>query len=355
MTNYYDIGRYLVEGDADQKTRAVNWAIAIGLQQVDGLTTSEYLRDVAQRNIEGTITNDEVHTLINNYYAKRTDRQYDQDTIEADKVSVNINKILSEQSFVFSPAGLISVHRRIFEGVFPHAGQVRDYNITKKEWILDGDTVLYAPATEILPSLEYDFGVEKKYSYRDKALDEIISHLVKFTSGIWQIHPFREGNTRATAIYIIKYLRSLGYNVGNQPFAENSWFFRNALVRANINNREVEKTDRFLLMFFENLLAGTKHELKNRITHIRYKGDTTESDRPGDRPTDQVKAVVRVLRQGPMSREAMMEALGLKHVPSFRKNYLQPALKMGLIERTIPDNPTHPAQQYRLTAPNQNN
>ena len=354
MKEYDELEQYLRHDEPDKLNRGVAWATAIGLQQVDGLTTSKYLRETALRNIEGEITIDQAQNLIKAYYESQASRENDaDDTEEADKVSANIAKLLGEKAFVFSPVGLISVHRRIFEGVFKHAGKIRDYNITKKEWVLDGDTVLYAPASEIMPSLEYDFGEEKKFKYRGLSTDLIIAHLIRFISGIWQIHPFREGNTRTTAVFLIKYLRSLGYNIGNKPFAENSWYFRNALVRANVQSpaKGIEQTDEYLKRFFENLLTGTDHPLKNRYMHIRYNGEEPDrpTDQPTNRPTDQAIAVAEAVKDGPKSRDEIMKSLGLRHISTFRQNYLHPALEAGLVERTIPDNPTDARQQYRLT------
>lgn len=219
--------------------------------------------------------------------------------------------------------------------------------------MLDGDTVLYSPASEIMATLNYDFGEEKKFSYRGLDIDQIITHIIQFVSGIWQIHPFREGNTRTTAVFLIKYLCSLGFNIGNKPFVENSRYFRNALVRANVKNpaKGIEQTDEYLKLFFENLLKGMNHELKNRYTHINYKEDKFSGgdNRPSDRPSDQALAVMNVLKDGAKSREAIMKVLGLNHIPSFRKKYLHPAIEKGWIERTIPDKPTASNQQYRLT------
>ena len=354
MAQYDELEKYLRQEEPDKLNRGIAWATAIGLQEVDGLTTSKYLRETAIRNIEGEISIDEVRKLIKTYYESKDKREADPDNAEeADKVSTNIAKLLGEDAFVFSPVGLISVHKRIFNGVFNHAGKIRDYNITKKEWVLNGDTVLYSPASEIMATLNYDFGEEKKFSYRGLDIDQIIDHIIQFVSGIWQIHPFREGNTRTTAVFLIKYLRSLGFSIGNKPFVENSWYFRNALVRANVKNpgKGIEQTDEYLKRFFENLLKGMNHELKNRFTHINYKADRFSGgdDRPSDRPSDQALAVMNVLKNGEKSRDAIMKALGLSHIPSFRKNYLHPAIEKGWIERTIPDKLTASNQQYRLT------
>ena len=189
---------------------------------------------------------------------------------EADKVSVRIAQILSEKSFVFSPAQYISIHSQLFKGLYKHAGEIRDYNITKNEWVLDGDTVMYGGALDLRATLDYDFSVEKEFSYKGLSMDEIIKHLATFISRLWQIHAFGEGNTRTTAVFFIKYLRTLGFDVTNDIFAENSWYFRNALVRANYTNlkKGIHETTEYLELFLRNLLLGEDNELKNRSLHI---------------------------------------------------------------------------------------
>ena len=166
----------------------------------------------------------------------------------------------------------MSIHRRLFEGVFDHAGRVRTYNITKKEWVLKGETVIYASWDSIKDTLDYDFRAEKEFSYEGLSLDGIIKHLAKFASDIWQIHPFSEGNTRATAVFIIKYMKTLGLKVDNDAFKKHSWYFRNALVRANYNDLKngIHATTKYLELFFNNLLMGTDYELKNRYLHVDY-------------------------------------------------------------------------------------
>jgi len=166
--------------------------------------------------------------------------------------------------------GLTSIHRRIFEGVFKFAGKIRDYDITKKEWVLRGDTVLYVGAEDLRRAIEYDLQQEKEFSYKNLSLDDTVEHLAKFISGLWQIHPFGEGNTRTTAVFTIKYLRSMGFSVNNDLFAQHSWYFRNALVRANYRNRlkNIEPEPLFLVRFFRNLLLGENNELRNRYMII---------------------------------------------------------------------------------------
>ena len=262
---------YIRNGEPDKKERASAWKTAIGLQAVDGLQTSDYLKDTAVKHIEGDISIDEVKALINGYYQSKTVRTpNDEDTEEADKVSANIARILNEKSFAFSVTGFTSIHRRLFEGVFKFAGKIRDYDITKKEWVLDGATVMYGSASELRATLEYDFSQEKDFSYKGLSMDEIIHHLAVFISRLWQIHIFGEGNTRTTAVFFIKYLRTLGFSATNDIFAENAWYFRNALVRANYTNLQkgIHETTEYLEAFLRNLLLNEKNELHNRNLHI---------------------------------------------------------------------------------------
>lgn len=271
-----ELEAYIRQGEPDEAEKSNAWKTAIGLQDVDGLKTSEYLLNTAQEHIEGKINIAEADKRIQSYYEEKTDRNDDEeDTKEADIVSVRITRLLSEKTFQFSPAELRNIHEKLFSGVFKHAGKIRDYNITKKEWVLKGDTVVYASFDSIRDTLEYDFRQEKEFSYQGLSLEESVKHISKFTSGIWQIHPFCEGNTRATAVFIIKYLNTFGFRINNDTFAANSWFFRNALVRANYNDwqNNVHETTRFLDMFFENLLMDRHHDLKNRYMHIDYKDE----------------------------------------------------------------------------------
>ncbi len=261
---------YIKLSEPDKKSKGYAWNTAIGLQAVDGLTTSKYLIDTAIKNIEGDITFEEAGALIKSYYNEKPRHIDTERTEEADFVSVRIAQILSEAAFSFTPTEYISIHRRLFEGIYSHAGKIRDYNITKKEWVLDGATVTYGSASELRATLEYDFKTEKDFSYKGLSIDEIIKHLAVFISRLWQIHIFGEGNTRTTAVFFIKYLRTLGFNTTNDIFAENAWYFRNALVRANYNNlqKKVYETTEFVELFLRNLLLGENNELSNRNLHI---------------------------------------------------------------------------------------
>ena len=271
INEFASFDEYLRQGEPSQKERAENWKTAIGLQAVDGLQPSAYLIDVAKRNIEGEISLDETRKLIDSYYQSKTVRTpKDEDEEEADKVSANIAKILASKTFAFNTNGYVSLHRRIFEGVFKHAGEIRQYDISKKEWVLEGDSVNYLNWEDLRRALDWDIEQEKNFQYKGLSDDEKIEHIAKFISGIWQIHAFREGNTRTTAIFTIQYLRSLGYEVNNEMFAKHSWYFRNALVRANYRNinKDIEYSPIYLVRFFRNLLLGESWVLKNRYLHI---------------------------------------------------------------------------------------
>lgn len=272
---------YMKESEPDKAGKGYMWSTAIGLQAVDGLKPSKYLIDTAIQNIEGKITLKEAQELVDRYYEERPAQlEDDERTEEADKVSSRIAEILSETAFSFSPNEYISIHRRLFRGIYKHAGKIRDYNITKKEWVLDGATVMYGTASELRATLEYDFAQERDFSYKGLSMDDIIHHLAVFVSGLWQIHIFGEGNTRATAVFFIKYLRMLGFSATNDIFAENAWYFRNALVRANYTNlqKDIHETTEYLELFLRNMLLNEKNELRNRNLHISGLSETGKKD-----------------------------------------------------------------------------
>lgn len=265
---------YIKQSEPSKKDLGYAWYTAMGLQAVDGLETSDYLKKIAKDNIEGNISLLDANKLIESYYITSTDRKESSDRDrEADIVAGRIAAILSENAFTFSVPQYIGIHRRIFEGVFSHAGKIRDYNISKREWVLDGASVNYGNALELKEMLEYDMQKEREYKYDFSSVAELIPHLAGFVSNLWQIHAFGEGNTRTTAVFLIKYLRSLGFDVTNDLFAKNSWYFRNALVRANYNDytKNILETTEYLELFLRNLLLGETNELKNRYLHVRWK------------------------------------------------------------------------------------
>ena len=247
---------YIKQSEPNKRDKGYAWHTAIGLQAVDGLKTSKYLIDTAIKNIEGDISIDEAQELLNTYYEENPKADIEDRTEEADKVAVRIAKILSEKAFSFTPNEYISIHKKLFTGIYGHAGKLRDYNITKKEWVLNGATILYGSASELRATLDYDFAEEKKFSYKNLSMEEIIHHLAFFVSRLWQIHVFGEGNTRTTAVFFIKYLRTLGFDATNDIFAENAWYFRNALVPANYTNLQkgIHETTEYLEVFLRNLL-----------------------------------------------------------------------------------------------------
>ena len=266
--------QYLQQGEPERRERAEAWSIAIGLQDVDRLKTSPYLLDTAKQHIEGKLDLASAQKRIADYYRTEEGRKLAATrTAEADIVATRIAAVLSEDAFAFIPEEYSRLHKRLFDGVFPHAGKYRRVNISKKEWVLDGESVIYAPAELLKETLEYDFAQERQFSYRGLTQMESVKHICKFISGLWQIHPFMEGNTRTTAVFTIFYLRKFGFSTDNEPFKRHSWYFRNALVRANYNNyaQQISSTTVFLERFFENLLFQGKNELKNRFCHILWK------------------------------------------------------------------------------------
>ena len=389
---YIDFDEYIRQGEPAQRERAEAWSVAIGLQAVDGLKTSEYLQDTARRNIEGEITIDEARELVKQYYIKKTTHDDDDaDKEEADRVSSNISKLLQTDAFTYSVAGLATIHRAIFEGVFKHAGHFREYDISKKEWVLRGDSVLYGRWQDLRMTLEYDLDRERQFSYADLDKDSMVEHISRFVSGIWQIHPFEEGNTRTTALFTIKYLRMLGFSVNNDLFANHSWYFRNALVRANYRNvaKGIEYEPLFLIRFFRNLLLGENNILKNRYMMINPPEEwkMPEGEMPNHQITNEqeedklrtstvqvphkyrtsssiiklspdsklytnnedIIELVRIIGNDELSISQMMDIKKLKHRQSFVDTHLEPALQEKFVRRKYPDRPNHPRQKYLLT------
>lgn len=294
---------YIRESEPVKRDKGYAWHTAIGLQAVDGLKTSEYLVHTAVRNIEGEISFEEANALLQTYYEENPARDAGDRTEEADKVSARIAALLSEHAFSFTPNEYLSIHRKLFTGIYPNAGGIRDYNITKKEWVLNGATVIYGSATELKATLDYDFSEEKKFSYKNLSMDEIIHHLAVFVSRLWQIHVFGEGNTRTTAVFFIKYLRTLGFDVTNDIFADNAWYFRNSLVRANYNDLKngIHETTEYLEVFLRNLLLNENHPLHNRTLHIRgtfeeVKKPDIEIEKPDIENVFRSKTAIHILK-----------------------------------------------------------
>ena len=376
----HEFEEYIRCAPPHKREKGEAWQVAIGLQAVDGLTPSRYLLDTAQRDIEGEISIAEVEALMKTYYESKSFRTEDEEREhEADMASINIRKLLAEKTCAFTFAGLVAVHRRIFEGVFKFAGQIRTYNITKKEWVLRGDTVMYVSYPDIRAAIEYDLDQEKRFDYSHLHRDQMVEHLADFVSGIWQIHPFGEGNTRTTAVFTLLYLRSLGFQVDNDLFKHDSWYFRNALVRANYQNvqKGIARDRRFLVRFFRNLLLGEQHELRNRTMVVNAPEELTYEDAtpqatpqvstntpqadsftPQATPqadvftsqaNAQVALLARTVGHQQLSVKEIMAKLQLKDRKNFMQLYLVPALQSGFIRYLYPDTPKHPRQRYLLT------
>ena len=372
---YFDFDDYIRQGEPSQKEKASIWQTAIGLQAVDGLRTSDYLKTTACKHIEGEIDIDEARDLIRSYYQSKTQRKSaDDEKEEADKVSANITKILSSQTLDFSTSGYVSVHRRVFDGVFKLAGKLRNYDITKREWVLDGDTVNYLNWEDLRRAIDYDINQEREFSYKGISVDAMIKHITRFVSGLWQIHPFCEGNTRTTAVFTILYLRSIGFKVDNSPFARHSWYFRNALVRANYKNaiKGIDYTLIYLEHFFRNLLLGERWDLRNRYLHIhatdewkvqpnltgyaneiqmddKYRTSTGQAQGILHTESANTMRLISVIGNQELSVKSMMDALTLKGRDNFLNLYLNPAVSKGYVRLLYPESPRHPRQKYLLT------
>lgn len=300
---------YIIQGETTQKQRAENWQIAIGLQDVDKLKNSSYLLDTAKQHIEGSLDLAGVRQRITDYYQTEEGRQLAAERMdEADIVAMHIMEILAEDAFAFIPVEYARLHQRLFYDVFPHAGQYRTVNITKKEWVLDGESVIYAPAELLQETIEYDFAQERQFSYQGLSPQESVKHICKFIAALWQIHPFMEGNTRTTAVFAILYLRKFGFQISNEPFKQHSWYFRNALVRANYNNytQGITSTTVFLEKFFENMLFQGKHKLKNRFCHVRWQPNSQSATPKCKNCTLEESAVLDFLTQNPHATQKLI-------------------------------------------------
>ncbi len=267
---------YFTAKEPGRRERADAWATAIGLQKVDGLSTSRFLIETAKDHIEGRITQMQARRRIRDYYAAKDETaRPDPELEEPDKVAERIVAVINDGGFAFTPEYFISIHKKLFSGVLASAGKLRTVNIRKHEWVLKEASVTYGDATTLKPSLVRDFADEREFDYGGKSPARIIPHFVRFIAQIWQVHPFGEGNTRTTAVFAIKYLQSLGYRVENNMFRENSWYFRNALVRANFADYEkgVKREWGYLEAFFRSLLLNETNELKSRYLLIGLTGE----------------------------------------------------------------------------------
>lgn len=332
-----ELSEYIKQGEPNKIEKAKTWETAIGLQDVDGLKPSKYLIDTAKEHIEGNIDINEAKKKIDNYYKVFDNRKNEENenSEEADKVAVRIAEVLSETGFNFNIFELINIHSRLFKGIYKEAGKIRDYNFTKKEWILNNDTVVYSSFETIREALEYDLDQEKNFSYKDLSLEESIKHIARFTSNIWQVHPFCEGNTRTTAVFIIKYLRTFGFNINDDVFAENSWYFRNSLVRANYKNFEknIFEDTSYLEKFFFNLLSDTNYVLKNRYTHIDYKQQNNKEIQNTNNYTLEEQAIINIIKDNKSVKQEEIAKLIGKSVRTV-KTIMKDMQEKGIIKRT---------------------
>ena len=262
-----------VEDEKSPVIKQLYWNIAFGLQDVDGLKPSRYMVELSQEHINGKKKYYQVQEEITSYYKKNSDNHIDDDEEEADEVATAIYEILNNKSFRFDYLTLKNYHQRLFyllDNKKYNPGVFRLYNMTKDEPILNGDTVNYQSYDMIEETLRYDFQEEKEQDYFDMNEAQLINRICEFTSRIWQVHPFQEGNTRTTAIFIQKYLISMGFKVNNELFKDNSKYFRNALVRANYTNysKGIKADNKYLMTFFENLLLGKDNKLDNEDLKI---------------------------------------------------------------------------------------
>ena len=337
----FDFDEYIRQSEPDKQQKGYIWQTAIGLQDVDGLKPSAYLIQTAKKNIDGDITLQEADELIHCYYESKSARlDTESRTEEADKVSARIAQLLSEDAFVFSPEQLIAIHRRLFDGIYKFAGKIRDYNISKKEWVLRGKSVVYAGSDTIRDTLNYDFDLEKSFDYRGLGINKSIRHITEFISNLWQIHPFGEGNTRTTAVFTIKYLRSLGFEVSNTLFADNSWYFRNALVRANYADiqKGIYEDKSYLEMFFRNLILGEDNDMKNRhlliLSDDPHTGKIGDNEKIGDKKSainTRTKAAILSFMQGKDAVKASQIAEAIHLQPSRTRDYLAELIEEGVI------------------------
>lgn len=244
--------------------KQLQWNMAIGLQQVDNLKPSKYLEQISEKNILGELTIKEVEQSLREYYTtKKEQKDINHNELECDFVSMRIVELLEQDNFELSVDYLKYIHKYLFQDVYEFAGEFRKIDFSKYEKILNNDSVAYGNCKTLAESLEYDISLEKEKDYKDKSIVEVIKNITDFTSNIWQVHPFREGNTRTTVVFIEKYLISLGYNVDNSLFKDKSVYFRNALVRSNYFNNylNIKEDKSYLIKFYENLLLGKNNNL----------------------------------------------------------------------------------------------
>ena len=247
--------------------KQLEWDMAIGLQEVDNLKPSKYLEKLLGENVNGNLTIKQVEEELREYYIEKDKKQeLNHNELECDFVSPRIVELLQIDNFELSVDYLKYIHKYLFQDVYEFAGEFRNIDFSKHEKILNNDSVAYGDCKTLKESLEYDISLEKEKKYKKMNIVEVINNITKFSSSIWQVHPFREGNTRTTALFIEKYLISLGYNVDNTLFKDKSVYFRNALVRSNYFNNylNIKEDSSYLVKFYENLLLGKNNNLHSQ-------------------------------------------------------------------------------------------
>ena len=247
--------------------KQLQWDMAVGLQEVDNLKPSKYFMSLVSDNVQGNLTIEEVEKELKEYYIEKEDKnEINHNEMECDLVSTRIVELLNEEKFELSVNYLKYVHKFLFQDVYEFAGEFRKIDFSKHEKILNNDSVAYGDSKTLKESLEYDIDLEKQKNYKEMSIVEVINNITNFSANIWQVHPFREGNTRTTALFIEKYLIDLGYKVDNTLFKEKSVYFRNALVRSNYFNNylNVKEDKSYLIKFYENLLLGKNNNLHSK-------------------------------------------------------------------------------------------
>lgn len=258
------INEYKEEYKSSNYIKQLQWDMAIGLQEVDNLKPSKYFEKLVNDNVDGNLTIDQVKNELQEYYIeKKQKNEINHNELECDFVSTRIVELLQEDNFELSVDYLKYIHRYLFQDVYEFAGEFRKIDFSKHEKILNNYSVAYGDCTTLKESLEYDVSLEKDKNYKEMNIVEVIDSIAKFSSSIWQVHPFREGNTRTTALFIEKYLISLEYNVDNTLFKDKSVYFRNALVRRNYfdNYLNIKEDNSYLIKFYENLLLSKNNNL----------------------------------------------------------------------------------------------
>ena len=260
------INEYQEEYKSKNYIKKTQWDMAIGLQEVDNLKPSQYLKKLSAENINDNLSIEEVESYLKEYYTeKKKQNNINHNELECDFVSMRIVELLKENNFELSVNYLKYIHKYLFQDVYEFAGEFRKIDFSKNEKILNNDSVAYGDCKTLVESLEYDINLEKDKNYKDISVVEVIKNITDFSSDIWQVHPFREGNTRTTAVFIEKYLISLGYTVDNSLFKDKSVYFRNALVRSNYFNNylNIKEDKNYLIKFYENLLLGKNNNLRS--------------------------------------------------------------------------------------------